>query len=80
MFFKLLFAQIAEGEVQLAGGVFLDARRDTDAARIGQSFETRGDIDAVAEDVAVLDDDVALVDADAQFDAAVRREPGVTLP
>jgi hypothetical protein len=40
----------------------------------GQRFEARGDVDAVAENVAVLDDDVALMDADAKFDALGGRD------
>jgi len=42
--------------------------------RLGQTFEPGGDVDAVAEDVALLDDDVALVNADAKLDATVRRQ------
>ena len=70
--FELLLAEIPERKVELAGGVLLNARRYADAARFGQSFEARGDVDAVAKDVAVLlDDDVALMDADAEFDAGI---------
>jgi hypothetical protein len=32
---------------------------DADAAGLGQGFEASGDVDAVAEDVAFIDDDVA---------------------
>ncbi len=42
--------------------------RKTDAAGIGQAFQARGDIDAIAEDVAILDHDVADVDANSQFE------------
>ena len=43
-------------------------------------FEARGDIDAVAHEVAVgLLDHVAEVNADAEFDAALRRQAGVAL-
>jgi len=52
-------------------------RGDADPARLGQPFEAGGDIDAVAKDVAVLDDDVAHIDADAKLDAAVGRHAGV---
>ena len=38
---------------------------------------SRRDVDAVAEDVAVLDDDVADVDADTELDAMVRRQRGI---
>ncbi len=70
--FQALLAEIVEGEVEAAGGVFLDAGRDADAAGLGERLEARGDIDAVAEDVAILDDNVADIDADAELDAVVR--------
>ena len=47
--------------------------RHRDAARLGDAFESRGDIDAVAEDIVVLDDHVAEVDADAEFDPPIFR-------
>ena len=40
---------------------------DADAARLGQGFEARGDIDTVTVGVTALDDDVAEIDADAQL-------------
>ena len=45
--------------------------RDADAAGLGQRFEPGGDVDPVAEDVVVVDDDVAEIDADAPLDAPV---------
>ena len=69
-----LLAEIAEGHIELSGGVLLDPRRDAHAARFGERFEAGGDVDAVAENVAVsLDKDVALMDADAKLDALLRR-------
>src|SRR2546423_12383168 len=50
---------------------------DADAAGRREPFETRGDIDAVAIDVVWRHDDVAEIDADAELDAAVRRQPGI---
>jgi hypothetical protein len=38
---------------------------------LGQRFEARRDIDPVAEDVGIVDDDVADIDADAERDAPV---------
>ena len=43
----------------------------------GQAFEPRRDIDPVAEDVGVVDDDVAEVDADAQHDRVAGGRSGV---
>ncbi len=52
----------------------------TDRAGLGDPFQPRGDIDAVAHEVAVgLLDDVADVDADPVIDALLRRQAGVAL-
>ena len=49
-------------------------------ARLGQAFEPRGDIDAVAHQIAVaLLDDVAEMNADAKLDAALGRHAGIAL-
>jgi hypothetical protein len=71
---KRLLAHVFESEVELAHRILPDPGRNANAARLGQAFEAGGDIDAVAEDVAVLDDDVADVDANAELDASLRRE------
>ena len=68
---ELLLAQITEGEVELARSVLAYPRRNANATGLGQAFEPRRNVDAVAKDVAILDDDVADVDADPKFDAAV---------
>ena len=52
----------------------------TDRAGLGDALQPRGDIDAVAHQIAVaLLDDVAEMNADAKFDALVRRHAGVAL-
>src|SRR6516162_8226594 len=75
--FEALLAEIRERglylALHLAEGVF----RDADAARFSEPFEPRGDVDAVAEDVALLDDDVTEIDTNAKFDAALWRYGGV---
>ena len=71
--FELLVPHVFEDEIELARGILLNAGRDADAARLGQSFEPCCDIDAVAKDVAILDDDVADIDPDAELDAVVGR-------
>ncbi len=45
---------------------------------LGDTFDPRRDIDAVAIDIAVVDDDVAHVDADAKFDSAIFGNGSVT--
>jgi hypothetical protein len=51
--------------------------RDADASRFCQCFQPCCYIHAVAIDIAVLDDHVAEIDADAQFNAVVRRDTDV---
>jgi len=46
---------------------------DADATGIRERFDARGDVDAVAEDVAVAHLHVAEVQADAHLDAPLRR-------
>ena len=47
--------------------------RNADAARLGQRFQPRRNVNAVAGDVRAIDDDVAEVDADAELEALVSR-------
>ena len=54
--------------------------RQADRARRGDAFQSRGDVDAVAHQVAVaLLDDVAHMNADPKDDPAVLRHAGVAL-
>ena len=73
-------AEIAHGEIEprlhLPVGVFGKA----DGAGLGDTLQSRGDIDAVAHQIAVaLRDDVAEMDADPKFDALVGRDLSVAL-
>src|SRR5690606_3657865 len=55
--------------------------RDTDAVGLGQRLQACGDVDAIAEDVAVLlDDHIAEVDADPESDPAARRNVAIGQP
>ena len=50
------------------------------APGLGDAFQSRGDIDAVAHQVAVaLLDNIAEVDADAELDAALGRKASIAL-
>ncbi len=72
-----LLAAVGEGERQLVADLVMDGAGDGDAARLGQRLEPRRDIDTVAENVAALDDDVAEIYADAEFEAAVGQNLGI---
>ena len=63
-----LLAEILERDVEPVADLIADRARDADAAGLGELLQARGDVDAVAEDVVVLDDHVAEIDADAELD------------
>ena len=73
----LLLAQVLERKSELVAHLVARHPADADPARLRQGFEACRDIDAVPEYVALVDDDVADIDADAEFDAAVGRHIGV---
>src|SRR5580704_9761611 len=53
--------------------------RDADAAWHGDSLKARGDVDTVAENIVVVDDDVADVNADPKLYPQFRQHVGVSL-
>ena len=67
-------AGVLEGEVGLAGQLFLHRIGNADAPRFRQCLKPCGDVDAIPEQVAVLHDNVTDVDADAEHDAALGRD------
>src|SRR6266436_6313669 len=75
---EYLLAHILEDEVEPARRIFLDACRDANAAQLSQTFEAGCDVDAIAKDVVALGNDVTLVDADAELDALIRRQRGIS--
>ena len=73
-------AQIAHSEIEPRLHLPIGVLGQTDGAGLGDAFQSRGDIDAVAHQIAVaLLDHVAEMDADAKLDAALRRQAGVAL-
>ena len=61
-------ATILEANVNAIADAFIDNRRDTDAAGLGERLEPRSDVNAVAVDIVPFDNNVAKIDADAQHD------------
>jgi len=66
-----LLAAINELDVELAVDLLANAGGHANAARLRQCFEARSDVDAVPGNIVAVDDDVAEVDADAEFDSLV---------
>ncbi len=64
----------AEGpviEIELVPDLVVNGLRDADGAGLSQRLDPGGDVDAVAEDVVAVDDHVAEIDADPQFETAL---------
>ena len=72
-----LLAQVLEAEAQLVAHLIVDIARNQDAARLGECFQPRCHIDAIAVNIILIADDVADVDADAKFDATIRSHIGI---
>src|SRR5205823_12280601 len=64
---EALLAEILEDAIEPVPHLVVHDRRHTDAAGLGHALQPRRDVDAVAVDVAVLDNDVARLDPDAEF-------------
>jgi hypothetical protein len=75
----LLLAHVLEREGELVAYLVAHHGADADATGLRQGFESSGDADAVAEDVAPIDDDVAKIDVDAELDALCGRHLGIAL-
>jgi hypothetical protein len=72
-----LLAQVIEGKVYLALDLSIGVARQEDASGLGDPFEAGSNIDAIAEQIVVLDHHIPEVDADAEFNALLDREIGV---
>ena len=77
---ELRLAKVADHEIEPPPDLPVGVLRQADRPGLGDAFETRGDIDAVAHKVAIaLLDHVAEMNADAELDAALGRKAGVAL-
>ena len=71
--------KVVAGDLDLAPDLPIGVIRHANAARLGNAFQPRGDIDAVTEDVVVIKNDVTDMDTDAKFDPLILRHSGVLL-
>ena len=77
---ELRRAEIGDREIEPPLDLTIGVLGQTDRARLADALQSRGDIDAVAHQIAVaLLDDVAKMNADAKLDAALGRQSGVAL-
>src|SRR5204863_1887602 len=74
---QLAEPDVLDRQIELAPHLLVDGLGETDATRVGQGLEPRGDVHAVPVDLVVLDDHIAEVDPYASVHALVRRARGV---
>src|SRR5271163_376125 len=73
-------AEVGDGEIEPSFDLAIGVLGKADAARLANTLKQRGDVDAVAHEVAVaLLDNIAQMDADAELYAAFRRHAGIAL-
>src|SRR6516162_2938855 len=73
---QILLAHIVDGDLDLTADLLISGGRKADAAGLGDGFQARGDVDAVAEDVVAVGQHVADIDADAELDPPLGRLVG----
>jgi hypothetical protein len=77
---ELGWAEIGDRHIEPAAHLAVGVLGEADRAGIGDPFEARGDIDAIAHQITVrLLDYVAKMDADAELDPALGRQADVAL-
>ena len=70
--------EIGDSEVEPCLHLPIGVLGKTDGAGLGDAFQTRRDVDAIAHQIAIaLLDDVPEMNADAELDAALGRQAGV---
>ena len=74
---ELLLALVGKADIEAAFDVLLHARRHANAAWRRKSLQPGSHVHTFTEDIVVLDDNVANMDADAEFDTPVRRDVGI---
>jgi hypothetical protein len=70
-------SHILEGKFNFAANLSMSIVRYADATWLSNPFKTRRDIDAITKDIVLIDDDVAEVNSDAEFDSGILRYAAV---
>ena len=77
---ELRRAEISDRHIEPAANLTVGVLGKTNRARFGDPFQSCGDVDPIAHQIAVaFFDDVAQMDADPEFYAALGRQAGVAL-
>ena len=60
-------------EIELIPDLLVNGMGDANGARLGESLEASSDVNAIAKDVAAIDNHVAKIDTDPELQTPVRR-------
>jgi hypothetical protein len=74
-----LRSQIITGNLDLAPDLPIGIIGNADPARFSDALKAGSNVDAIAEDVVVIENDVTDVNADAEFDPLILRHGGILL-
>src|SRR5947207_1964641 len=66
-----LWTKLVKGDIKLAPHLIIGTAGHQDTSRLRHAFQTRGDIDAVAIEIAAFDYDVAQINPNAKDDTLV---------
>ncbi len=66
-------AAVLETNVDPIADALVDDRGDADPTGLGEGFQSRGDVDTLAVDIVVFNDDIAEIDADSEHDGRLAR-------
>src|SRR5262245_1713696 len=74
-----LLALVDELDFELVADLVTHHRRTGNAAGLRHRFEPGRQVDAIAVEIVAIDDDVADIDADAEFDLAIIGDPSIAI-
>jgi hypothetical protein len=77
--FKGLLSHIIAGDLDLATNLPIGVVGHADPTRFGYAFKAGSDVDAIAEDIITIKNDVTDMNADAEFDPLILRHGGILL-
>jgi hypothetical protein len=77
--FEGLLSHITTGDLNFAPDLSIGIIGHADPARFGDALKASGDINAITEDVVVIENDVTDMNADPEFDPLIRRHGGILL-
>ena len=74
---KALRPKVIPADLDLAANLPVGVIGYANATRLGNTLQPSSDIDAVSENVVVIDDDVTDVNADPEFNSEILRDLGI---